>query len=108
MKQDAARLVIVGHGAAGLAAAVAAAGQARLKGSRIAITVLEKSPEDEAGGNSRWSPSYIRMAAPDRLAPGLLDDIWEACGGLGDPAYFRTLAENAVATTGWLQTLGVE
>src|SRR3977135_2371588 len=103
MKQNHSRkLVVVGHGAAGLAAALSAAEQARHRGLRIDITLLEKSREHEAGGNTRWSPSYMRLAAPDRLAPGFEDDMREASGGLADPDYLRTLAETATATIGWL------
>ena len=108
MTQNSRKLVVVGHGAAGLAAALSAAEQARSRGLRIDITLLEKSREDEAGGNTRWSPSYMRLAAPDRLAPGFEDDMQQASGGLADHAYFRTLAEQATATIGWLQTHGVE
>jgi tricarballylate dehydrogenase len=70
--------------------------------------LLEKSQEDEAGGNTRWSPSNMRLAAPDRLDPGFEDDMLEVSGGLADRNYFRTLAENAVQTIGWLQIHGVE
>ena len=108
MTQDVQKLIVVGHGAAGLAAALAAAEQARSRGLRVDITLLEKSSEAEAGGNTRWSPSYMRLAAPDRLAPGFEDDMLAASGGLADRNYFRTLAENAVQTIGWLQTHGVE
>jgi tricarballylate dehydrogenase len=108
MTQDFRKLIVVGHGAAGLAAALSAAKQARTRDMRIDITVLEKSREAEAGGNTRWSPSYMRLAAPDRLAPGFEDDMCDACGGLADQAYFRTLAAHATATIGWLQTHGVE
>ena len=107
MNPDPQKLVIVGHGAAGLAAAVSAAEQARASGLRLEITLLEKARETEAGGNTRWSPSYMRMAATDRPAPGFVDDMQHASGGLADPNYFRTLAENAPATIGWLQTHGV-
>jgi tricarballylate dehydrogenase len=108
MTQDHPKLVVVGHGAAGLAAALSAAEQARSRGLRIDITLLEKSREAEAGGNTRWSPSYMRLDAPDRLGRGFEDDMQEASGGLADPDYFRTLAENAVPTIGWLQGHGVE
>jgi tricarballylate dehydrogenase len=108
MTQDLQSLVVVGHGAAGLAAALAAAEQARNRGLRIDITLLEKSREAEAGGNTRWSPSYMRLDAPDRLAPGFEDDIQQSSSGLADAGYFRTLAENAVQTIGWLGTHGVE
>jgi tricarballylate dehydrogenase len=103
-----AKLVVVGHGAAGLAAALSAAEEARRRGTAIDITILEKAREEEAGGNTRFSPSYMRMAAPDRLAPGFEEDMVEACGGQGDADYFRTLAECAVSTMAWLQTHGVE
>jgi tricarballylate dehydrogenase len=108
MTQDLQKLVVVGHGAAGLAAALSAAEQARSRGLRLDITLLEKSREAEAGGNTRWSPSYMRLAAPDRLAPGFEEDMQQASGGLADQAYFRTLAENATATIGWLQSHGIE
>jgi tricarballylate dehydrogenase len=107
MNPDPQKLVIVGHGAAGLAAAVSAAEQARSRGLHIEITLLEKSREADAGGNTRWSPSYMRMAAPDRLAPGFEEDMQRASGGLADRDYFRTLADNAAATLGWLGTHGV-
>jgi tricarballylate dehydrogenase len=108
MAQNSRKLVVVGHGAAGLAAALSAAEQARCRGLHIDITLLEKSREEEAGGNTRWSPSYMRLAAPDRLAPGFEEDMREASGGLADQNYFRTLAERAAATIGWLRTHGVE
>ena len=102
------KLVVVGQGAAGLAAAVSAAEQAESCGLAIEITLLEKAREDEAGGNTRWSPSNMRLEAPDRIDPGFVDDMLAACGGSGDRAYFRALAENAIATIAWLQAYGVE
>ena len=108
MPQNPQRLVVVGHGAAGLAAALSAAEQARGRGLPIEITLLEKSREDEAGGNTRWSPSNMRLDAPDRIDPGFADDMHKASGGRADRRYFRTLADNATATIGWLQGHGVE
>jgi tricarballylate dehydrogenase len=102
------KLVVVGHGAAGLAAALSAAEGARSCGLAIEITLLEKSRGEEAGGNTRCSPSYMRLDAPDRIDPGFEQDMQRASGGLGDRDYFRTLAENAVATIGWLRSCGVE
>jgi tricarballylate dehydrogenase len=102
------KLVIVGHGAAGLAAAVSAAEQARGLGVAIEITLLEKSREDEAGGNTRWSPSNMRLDTPDRISPVFEDEMQEVSAGLADRDYFRTLADNAVTTIGWLQSHGVE
>jgi tricarballylate dehydrogenase len=102
------KLVVVGHGAAGLAAALSAAEQARERDLAVDVTVLEKSLESEAGGNTRWSPSYMRLAAPNRIEPTFEEDMREYSGGLGDRNYYRALAQNAVAAIGWLQSHGIE
>jgi tricarballylate dehydrogenase len=107
MAQNMQKLVVIGHGAAGLAAALSAAEEASRFGSHIEITLLEKAPEQQAGGNTRWSPSNIRMDATDRLAPGFEQDMQQASGGQADRAYFHTLAANAVATIGWVEAHGV-
>ena len=60
-------LIIIGQGAAGLVAALSAAEEARGRGAPITITLVDKAAQDEAGGNTRWSPSYMRMASPDRV-----------------------------------------
>jgi tricarballylate dehydrogenase len=108
MTRDHPKLIVVGHGAAGLAAALSAAEQARSCGLPIDISLLEKSREAEAGGNTSWSPSYMRLDAPDRLGSGFEEEMQRASGGLANQNYFRTLADNAPATIGWLQTHGVE
>lgn len=102
------KLVIIGHGAAGLAAAVMAAEQAARLGVNLDITLLEKSDEAEAGGNTRCSPSNMRLDAVDRVAPGFVDDMLKATGGRGDRGYFRTLATQAPEAAGWLHAHGVE
>src|SRR5450432_507364 len=108
MARNPQKLIVIGHGAAGLAAALSAAGQAHSRGLPVDITVLEKSREAEAGGNTSWSPSNMRLDAPDRIDPGFEDDMLSVSGGRADRGYFRTLADNAVATIGWLQSHGVE
>ncbi len=108
MTTAACKLVVIGSGAAGLAAAVSAAEQARSLSADIDITLIEKAAAEEAGGNTRWSPSYMRLAAPDRLAPNFEHDMQEASGGRADASYFETLAANAAPTIAWLQAQGVE
>jgi succinate dehydrogenase/fumarate reductase flavoprotein subunit len=56
------QLIVVGHGAAGLAAALSAAEQARRQHLSADIVLLDKAGETEAGGNIRWSPSYMRTS----------------------------------------------
>ena len=96
--------LLVGQGAAGLAAALAAA-QA---GGGIRVTLVDKAAEDEAGGNTRWSPSYMRMASVDRVEPSFVHDMLAATNYHGDETYFATLADHAPATCKWIQAQGVE
>jgi glycine/D-amino acid oxidase-like deaminating enzyme len=48
-------LVVVGCGIAGLSAAVSG-----LQGG-LQVTLLERAPEAEFGGNTRWTEAYMRM-----------------------------------------------
>lgn len=91
MTKEGRKLVVIGHGAAGLAAALAAAEAAHDNDLLLEVAVIEKAPQAEAGGNTRWSPSYMRMAATDRIAPDFEHDMQLASGGRADHAYFRTL-----------------
>ncbi len=50
----------------------------------------------------------MRLDSPDRIDPGFAEDMLKVCGGQGDSDYFHTLAHNATATIGWLQSHGVE
>ena len=101
-------LVVVGQGAAGLSAALAAAEDARRCGVAVNVTLLEKAAEAEAGGNTRWSPSYMRMAAPDRVEPSFIHDMLEATKFQGDETYFARLAAEAPATVAWIESHGIE
>lgn len=100
-------IVVIGQGAAGLAAALAAAETARAKSRAIKVTLIDKAPEQDAGGNTRWTPSYMRMASVDRVESSFVHDMLEATRFLGDEAYFATLAAQAPATVQWIAGHGV-
>ncbi len=104
----ASNLVVIGQGAAGLSAALSAADEARRRGVALNVTLLEKAAEPEAGGNTRWSPSYMRMASPERVEPSFVHDMLEATGFQGDEGYFARLAADAPATVAWIKSHGVE
>ncbi len=100
-------IIVVGHGAAGLTAALSAIEAARDLSISTRITVLERAPEGRHGGNTCFTPCYMRLEAPDRISPGFVDDMLSVSGGRNDRAYFETLAAEAPATMGWLQHHGV-
>src|SRR5580704_2354412 len=101
-------LIVVGQGAAGLAAALSAAEEARISGRPVKVTLVEKAAEGEAGGNTRWSPSYMRMASPERVEPSFVHDMLEATEFRGDETYFSRLAREAPATVKWIASHGIE
>lgn len=102
------RILVIGHGAAGLSAALAATEVARERGVTVRVTVVERASDAACGGNSRWSPSNIRMRAPDEVDPEFVDEILAQSEGRADRAYFERLAEEAPATAHWLQGMGVQ
>ena len=95
-------LIVVGQGAAGLTAALAAAQDAQARAAGVRITLVDKASADEAGGNTRWSPSNMRRAAIDRVEPSFVHDMLAATQFQGDESYFARLAAEAPATVQWI------
>src|SRR5262245_43517679 len=102
MNQSSRHIIVVGQGAAGLAAALAAAETVRTRSWPIEVTLVDKAAESEAGGNTRWSPSYMRMASPTHIETTFVADMREASRRQGDEAYFTRLAAEAPATVKWI------
>ncbi len=100
-------IVVVGHGAAGLTAALAAAEHARDTGNRLRIAVLERAQEGDHGGNTRFTPCYMRMEEPDKISSDFVEDMLRVSVGRNDPEYFEQLAAQAPATLSWLQHHGI-
>lgn len=72
-------VVVVGHGIAGLSAAISA----REAGARVAV--LERSTPAEAGGNTRYTEAFLRMAGVDSVAHDLEDRLLSDHLGYPDP-----------------------
>mgnify|MGYP001815512501 CR=1 FL=1 len=51
-------IVVVGHGAAGLTAALAAAEADQSLGRRLSMAIIERAPKGEHEGNTRFTPCY--------------------------------------------------
>ena len=97
-------VLVIGQGAAGLAAAISAAERAPT--ARVAL--LERMTPALAGGNTQWSPSNMRMKSLHEISPGFENDMMTASGGRGDRAYFRELADQAPDTLAWAGRHGVK
>jgi tricarballylate dehydrogenase len=95
---------VVGHGAAGLCAALAAAEAARERGMQARIALVERASPADCGGNSRWSPSNIRMRSAQAMEDGFVDAV---AAKAADRPYYERLAQEAPATVAWLERLRV-
>lgn len=118
-------VIVVGHGIAGMSAAVSAMEQ----GARVCV--LERAPENEAGGCTRNTEAYMRMKNENELAddfeeemaavassnpdPHLVTEMarpeaeWPSvvrAMNVTDPNYLEAFAGNAVPTIHWLKSMG--
>jgi tricarballylate dehydrogenase len=72
-------LVVVGCGIAGMSAAVSALQDG------LSVTLLERAPEEDFGGNTRWTEAYMRMKNDREIADDF-EDAFAANAGLNvDP-----------------------
>ena len=119
-------VIVVGCGIGGLAAAVAA-----LEGG-ASVTVLERAPREERGGQTRYTEAYFRMKSDSEVsddfeehlasnASGAIDPLLvaetsaprESWGrltkalSLTDPNFIATFAGAAGPTVAWLKSYGV-
>jgi len=119
-------ILVVGCGAAGLSAALAAAQE----GANVAI--LERSPKAVRGGNSRYTEAYLRLKSETEVADDFEDRLAENSGGhiepdlleetlkpyddwppivraysFTDPELIMTFAHMVPDTIAWLKTFGL-
>lgn len=92
-------LVVIGCGAAGLAAAVA---YADLVGREARIAVLERAARDGRGGATRWTSSWFRMTVDRRLDPAFVETMARVSGGNADLEYCRVYASEVPDTFAFL------
>lgn len=120
-------VVVVGCGMGGMAAAVSA-----LEGG-AEVTILERAPREERGGQTRYTEAYFRMKSEDEVtddfeaqladnASGYVDpslvhemsapyESWPAVAkalSFTDPEFISTFAAAAGPTVRWLKTYGVK
>lgn len=96
-------LVVIGSGAAGLAAAVTALEE----DPSCRVAVVERSRRSERGGNSRWSSAFFRMNQDHTPAAGFESDFHEFTLGKADPTYVARLESSAQEAIDWASGHGV-
>jgi tricarballylate dehydrogenase len=101
-------LVVIGMGAAGLAAAVSFADAVAAQGRRPHVAVLERAPAAERGGATRYTSSWLRITQDGRLDPGFVGLMESVSGGLADLDYCRALERAVPATLDFLAEQDVE
>lgn len=101
-------VIVVGAGAAGLAAALTAVDTASQSGTPPRVALIERSSRELRGGNTRYSGSYLRLKEPTAPVDDLVEYGISASGGRASRAYYETLAQRVPETFSWLQENGVE
>ena len=80
-------LVVAGCGIAGLSAAVSAAE------SGLKVAVLERAPEADRGGQSRYTEAYLRMKSADAVSDDFEVHLAENGSGAMDPDLIERSAD---------------
>jgi tricarballylate dehydrogenase len=96
-------VVVVGSGIAGLSAAVAAAEQLDGSGS---VLVVDRAPEAEAGGNTKWTAAYFRLDDVYEPDENFVDDVIGFSDGRTPRWYVEALVERLPETMEWIQGHG--
>src|SRR5687768_14956303 len=93
-------VVVVGCGIAGLAAAVAA-----LEGG-ARVTVLERAPKEERGGQTRYTEAYLRMKSETEVTDDFVDQFADNAGGYLDPSLVQHASKERDQWPPQLKSLG--
>ena len=87
MAATASDVIVAGCGIGGMAATVAA-----LQGG-ASVTVLERAPREERGGQTRYTEAYFRMKSEDEVTDDFESHLAENASGYLDPSLVHVTAE---------------
>ncbi len=95
------QVVVIGSGVAGLSAAVAA------REAGADVTVLERAPEEESGGNTRFTEAYLRMKSVDEVADDFEERLLGDFMGYPDPSLLSQLHRTPDQWPPMLASMGI-
>jgi tricarballylate dehydrogenase len=100
-------VVVVGHGAAGLTAALAYL-EERSGEDSVRVAVLDRAPRESRGGSTAWTSSAFRLDKDAQLDPEWRSIVRESAREHANEAYIEAFYENATDTLNWLRGHGVD
>lgn len=101
-------LIVIGCGAAGLAAAISHAETAAAGKRKVHVAVLESATREQRGGATRWTSAWFRITADRKLDPAFGSLMDRNSDGRADLDYCRTLDRELPTTLDFLESHGVE
>ena len=99
-------VVVVGHGAAGLTAALAYL-EATPSGAAPRVAVLDRAPRSQRGGSTAWTTAAFRLTADAQLHPTWGEIVRATAGARANIAYIDAFYENATDTLNWIRRHGI-
>lgn len=119
-------VIVLGHGIAGMSAAVSA----MREGAKVAV--IERAPPEESGGCTRYTEAFLRLKSETELSDDFEDEMAGVAGAnpdptlvaelanapeswgnvvrsmpVTDPEYLATFSSEAVPTITWLKDFGI-
>jgi tricarballylate dehydrogenase len=92
-------VLVVGCGAAGLTSALAALENG------ASVIILERSPKEDRGGNTRWTEALLRLKSTDEVSDDFVSWYAAQCGYHIAPRYIKESAESSENWSTILRTL---
>jgi len=100
-------VVVVGHGAAGLSAALSFL-EDHSAGTGPRVAVLDRADRQHRGGSTAWTTSGFRLDGDAQLDPEWARIVRDTAGHHANEEYIEAFYENATDTLNWIRGHGVE
>lgn len=99
MRRESCDVLVIGCGAAGSTAALAALE------AGASVLVLERAPREERGGNTRWTEALLRLGSGQRVSDDFVEAYTQNAGYHIAPSYVAEAAQPSETWSSVLRTL---